>query len=192
VIGSLISVTAVAYYVTPFEVLTKLWIISTAIAGVMFPAFSMSGDLDRKRTSMLYRRAMRYTLAIFLPATAALVICAQWYLTLWLGADFASHSFRVAQLLLAGIFAMAMANLPFALVQSLGRPDIPAKLNLVEIPVYALCLFWLVQNYGVVGAAFAWMLRAVIDGALLLILANRLQRDSAPRISPNSGEVAAF
>lgn len=39
VIARLISVTAVAYYATPYEVVTKLWIIPSALLGVMFPAF---------------------------------------------------------------------------------------------------------------------------------------------------------
>jgi len=57
-IGSLISVSAVAYYVTPYEVVTKFWIIPSAIAAVMFPAFSMSFAEDRNRTAMLFSRAL--------------------------------------------------------------------------------------------------------------------------------------
>ena len=37
-IGAMVSMTAVAYYATPYEVVTKLWIIPGALMGVMFPA----------------------------------------------------------------------------------------------------------------------------------------------------------
>src|ERR1019366_9056928 len=51
-IGVLLSATAVAYYATPFEVVTKLLIISTAISAVMFPAFSLSAARDFNRSSI--------------------------------------------------------------------------------------------------------------------------------------------
>ena len=38
-IGGLISVTAVAYYATPYEVVTKLWLIPSSLVSVLFPLF---------------------------------------------------------------------------------------------------------------------------------------------------------
>ena len=46
VIGGIISVAAVAYYATPYEMVTKLWIIPSAIVGVLFPAFAASYRQD--------------------------------------------------------------------------------------------------------------------------------------------------
>jgi O-antigen/teichoic acid export membrane protein len=183
VIGGMVSATAVAYYATPYEVVTKLFIISGAVSGVMFPAFSLAGGMDRHRSSMLYRRSMAYMLAVLLPVTAVLILGAKAGLSLWLGADFASHSYRVAQLLLLGTFALAMESLPFVLIQGLGRPDIPAKLNLLEIPVYAAGLYWLILKYGVNGAAIAWVLRATVDALLLIYFVHRLQRGPSTELS---------
>ena len=39
-IGTLISMAAVAYYATPYEAASKLFIIPSSIVGVLFPAFS--------------------------------------------------------------------------------------------------------------------------------------------------------
>jgi O-antigen/teichoic acid export membrane protein len=175
VIGAMVSTAAVAYYATPFEVVTKLLIVSGAISGVMFPAFSLAGTMDRHRSSMLYRRAMGYMYAGLLPVTALLLMGAKSGLSLWLGVDFATHSYRVAQLLLVGTFALAVESLPFVLIQGLGRPDIPAKLNLLEIPVYATGLYWLVRGYGITGAAAAWGLRATVDALLLIYFARCLR-----------------
>jgi O-antigen/teichoic acid export membrane protein len=186
VVGALLSMVAVAYYATPFEIATKLWIVSTAISGVMFPAFSLSGALNSDRTSVLYRRAMTSTLAILLPLTTVLLAGAKQGLSLWLGPDFAAHSYRVAQFLLVGAFALGMAALPFALIQGLGRPDIPAKLNLLEIPFYVVGLYWFVSNYGVIGAATAWMLRATADSLLLIFFAHRLQGKASAAFSKTS------
>jgi O-antigen/teichoic acid export membrane protein len=50
-IGALVSMTAVAYYATPYEVVTKFLVLPVALTGVMFPAFSASFTLDRERTT---------------------------------------------------------------------------------------------------------------------------------------------
>jgi O-antigen/teichoic acid export membrane protein len=176
VIGALVSTTAVAYYATPYEVVTKVFIISGAVSAVMFPAFSTAAASDRQRSSMLYRRGMAYMFALMLPLTSVLILLAKPGLTLWLGADFAAHSYRVAQLLLLGTFALAMESLPFVFIQGLGRPDIPAKINLLEIPFYAAGLYWLVQTYGINGAAAAWVLRGTVDSVLFIYFAHRLQK----------------
>ena len=189
VIGTLVSVTAVAYYATPYEVVTKLFVITGAISSVMFPAFSMAGAMNRQRSSMLYRRAMGYTFAALLPVTAVLLVGAKPGLSLWLGADFASHSYRVAQLLVVGTSVMAMEALPFVLIQGLGRPDVPAKINLLELPFYAVGLYGLIQKYGVTGAAGAWALRGAVDTLLLIYFAHRLLRN--PSNDPSKVQIAA-
>jgi O-antigen/teichoic acid export membrane protein len=192
VIGALISATAVAYYITPYEVVTKLLIISTAIAAVMFPAFSLSSAQDFDGSSVLYRQTLKYTLAILLPLTVFLLLIAKRGLSLWLGNSFGSNSYRVTQFLLIGAFALSMEALPFALLQGLGRPDIPAKVNLAEIPIYAGALYWLIQNYGVAGAAAAWSLRAIVDSLLLLFFANRLLGKPRTQVAEVSAECAVL
>ncbi len=177
VIGALVSAAAVAYYATPYEVVTKLLIVSSAVSAVMFPAFSLSSakNSDSRRLGALYRRTTWYILAILIPLTAVLIAIARPGLSLWLGSNFSMHSYRIAQLLLVGTLALAVGALPFSLLQGLGRPDIPAKLNLMELPFYAAALYWFIQTYGVTGAAVAWMLRASGDAALLVFFAHRIQ-----------------
>src|SRR6266850_6479155 len=53
-IGAMVSMAAVAYYATPYEIVTKLWLIPGALVGVMFPAFSTSFAQDRDRAALLY------------------------------------------------------------------------------------------------------------------------------------------
>jgi O-antigen/teichoic acid export membrane protein len=183
VIGATVSAAAVAYYATPYEVVTKLFVVSGAISAVMLPAFSLTTLEGRQRSARLYHRSLGYTIAGFLPVTLALMFGAKFGLSLWIGADFASHSYRIAQLLLIGTFSLAIASLPFVLIQGQGRPDIPAKLNLAEIPLYAAGLYWLIQRYGVTGAAAAWALRATADAALLFYFAHRLNRDPSLEVS---------
>jgi O-antigen/teichoic acid export membrane protein len=189
VIGALVSAGAVTYYATPYEVVTKILVVSNAISAVMFPAFSLASSHDLELAGRLYRRAMKHLVAVVGPLTIVLIPLANRGLSIWLGPDFAANSFRVAQLLLVGTLALALEAVPFAFIQGSGRPDIPAKLNLVEIPLYALALFWLIQRYGVTGAAAAWALRATVDALLLIWFTYKLQTES--RSAPSKGMFAS-
>ena len=173
VIGAIVSMAAVAYYATPFDVVTKLLLIPGAVVGVMFPAFTSSFTNDRERAALLYGRSVKYTLLALFPIILLITALAQNGLTLWLGADFAQHSSRVAQWLALGVLANSLALIPFSFVQGIGRPDLTAKLHLVELPVYLLMLFWLIRVGGIEGAAIAWTLRTILDASALFVLAGR-------------------
>jgi len=173
-IGTLLSVAAVAYYATPYEVVTKLWLIPGALVAVMFPAFSTSFAQDRNRTALLFGRSVRYVLLALFPIVLLIVVLAQDGLKLWLGAEFAQHSTRVLQWLTVGVFINSMALVPFAMVQGVGRPDLTAKLHLIELPVYLGLLWWLIGVRGIEGAAIAWTARAAVDTLVLFGLARRL------------------
>jgi O-antigen/teichoic acid export membrane protein len=172
-IGALVSMTAVAYYATPYEVVTKLWLIPGALVGVMFPAFSASFAQDRSRTAVLYSRCVKYIFLAVFPVVLLIVVLAQFGLTLWVGADFAQHSFRVLQWLAVGVLFNSLAQVPFALVQGIGRPDMTAKLHMAELPFYLLALWWLISSYGVEGAAIAWTARVGVDALILFVMAKR-------------------
>jgi O-antigen/teichoic acid export membrane protein len=63
---------------------------------------------------------------------------------------------------------------PFALVQGVGKPDLTAKLHLIELPAYLAALWWLTKAHGIEGAAIAWTARATFDAIVLMVLAKRL------------------
>jgi O-antigen/teichoic acid export membrane protein len=173
-IGALVSLTAVAYYATPYEIATKFWFIPGVLLPVMFPAFSTSFEQDRDRTALLYGRCVKYVFLILFPVVLLTVGFARNGLTLWLGAEFAQHSFRVLQWLAVGVFLNSLAQVPFALVQGAGRPDLTAKLHLIELPLYLLGLWWLISMYGIEGAAIAWTARVGVDALILFAMAQRL------------------
>ncbi len=173
VIGSLVSVAAVAYYTTPYEMVSKLWLIPSSLVAVMFPAFSTSFARDPNRTAVLYGRTMKYLLLALFPIILVIVVLAQDGLRVWLGADFAQHSARTLQWLAAGLFINGLAAAPFAVVQGAGRPDLTAKLHLIELPAYLVALFWLTKLWGIEGAAIAWTGRVTLDALVLFVLAKR-------------------
>ena len=173
-IGSLISITAVAYYTTPYEVVTKLLIIPAALAAVLFPAFAASFAHDRERTRQLFVKGLKYTYIVLFPLCLLITAFAYEGLSFWLGTEFANHSSRVLQWIAIGIFINGLTHIPFAFVQGLGHPDLTAKLHVVELPIYLVLLFALISLFNIEGAAIAWLIRVTLDCLLLLVFSFKL------------------
>jgi len=190
-IGSILSLAAVAYYATPYEVATKLTIVPGALVGVMFPAFSAAMVADRVRAAMLYRRAAKYVGLFLFPVSLAMIILSQDFLQIWLGHEFAVHSTRVLQILSLGVFANGLAFVPFALIQGTGRADITGKLHLAELPFYLAAMWYLTVHYGIIGTAIAWLLRVVADCILLFLLADHVIGSPQRTLWPASGAICA-
>jgi O-antigen/teichoic acid export membrane protein len=173
-IGGLLSLSAVAYYATPYEMVTKLLLVPNAIAQVLFPAFSASLAVDRPRAGLLFDRTLKVVFLALFPALLVLATLAPELLTVWLGREFALQSSRVLQWLAVGVFVNGLAQVSFALVQGAGRADFTARLHLAELPFYLAAVWGLIHAWGVVGAAVAWTLRAAVDALVLTLVAHRL------------------
>jgi O-antigen/teichoic acid export membrane protein len=84
-IGALASMTAVAYYTIPYEVVTKIGIIPAALVGVLFPAFSSSFVYNRRYTARLFSRGVRFIFLGMFPVTLFIVTFANEGIDFWLG-----------------------------------------------------------------------------------------------------------
>jgi O-antigen/teichoic acid export membrane protein len=170
-IAAVISASAVAYYATPYDIVTKLSIFPLALSGVLFPAFASLMTHRPHEVEGLHRRGLATTMLLLGPLIAVIVVFGHGGLEAWLGGSFADRSTTVLQWLAVGVFANAAAQIPFTLIQGVGRPDITAKLQLAELPFYLVLLWVMVKGDGIVGAALAWAIRVTIDAVLLLALA---------------------
>ncbi len=172
-IGALVSMSAVAYYATPYEVVTKLWIFSASLLAALFPVVSALAVVPGEEIRQLYRRASRYLLVSVAPLVGVLLSFAEDLLRIWIDADFARHSADVAKWLAVGVLINVVAQVPFTVLQGMGRAGIAARLQLAQLPFYVPALWYLTSTLGVRGAAIAWTIRAMADFLLLAHAANR-------------------
>jgi O-antigen/teichoic acid export membrane protein len=174
-IGAVLSVTAVAYYSAPWEVVTRLLIIPGAFTTVLFPLFSFLHYRHTAETSRLYLLGLKGILLTLTPLVLLVIVFARAGLTWWLGPEYAEAGFRPMQVLALGVLLNGLAGVPFALVQGNGRADLTAKLHLVELCFYVPVLWWLMGTMGITGVALAWLLRVGLDLVLLALTAWSLQ-----------------
>jgi O-antigen/teichoic acid export membrane protein len=176
VIGAMLTVTAVAQYVTPYEVVVKLLIIPVSLTSVVLPAFASSFAKNPSRMSELYDKSLRAVMLATFPAVLVAVALAREGLLLWIGPVLPPESAVVAQWLAAGVFVTALAQSPLTALQSAGRPDLIAKVHVAELPFYLAGLLVLTRAFGLRGVAIAWTLRATLDAIALSWIAHRQLR----------------
>jgi O-antigen/teichoic acid export membrane protein len=170
VIGAQVSLAAVAYYTAPYEVLTRLGVIPAALAGALYPALAAASPTQAR---LLHRRAVLTLLVTAVPLALVAALLAPFWMSLWLGDEYARQGTRVAQWLAAGVAANCLAQIPFTLLHARGRADLAGKLHIAELPLYLAVLFPLIRGYGIEGAAMAWFGRCAADAVLLFGLAHR-------------------
>jgi len=175
-IGALASMAAVAYYTAPFEMVSRLAIVPGALVSVLFPAFAFSFAQESSRAGRLLRQSVTHTFMVLFPIALVIMTFAHEGLQLWLGPSFADHSAPIMRWLTVGALFNCVALVPFTFVQGIGRPDVTAKLHLLELSPYLLVLYWAIGRYGVAGAAIAGTLRVTFDTVLMFYMAHRLMR----------------
>ena len=93
-------------------------------------------------------------------------------MSLWLGNEYALKSYIIFQILILGFVFNSIAQIPFASIQSNGRSKTTAILHLCELFPYLLLLYFLINGYGLIGAAWAWTIRMFVDLLILYIIDN--------------------
>lgn len=163
VIAYLLSATAVTVYILPYEIVVQAVIFVTAISSVMFPTVSKMLVECPDRWRGYFYRWLAITAVVMLFVCGTLAWFLPFILKIWLKENFDPQSILVGQVLCVGVFANSVGIMQYALLHAKGRTDITARLHLFELPFFLILLFVLVGLFGVVGAAWAWVLRMVFD-----------------------------
>ena len=178
-IGSILTMSAVTFYTAPFEAVTRLSIIPQSLAISLFPAFSaLDGVGDRQKLEFYYASSVKYVLLVLTPIVLVVTIFGKEILKLWLGIEFATESAMALRILSVGVLINSIGSITFSLFQGTGRPDIPAKFHLLELPLHLVAAYILISHWGITGAALAWTVRVTFDTFLLFMATFRIHHFS--------------
>lgn len=173
-IGAMISMAALTAYSVPMEIISKSFILPVAISGVMFPAFARSFAAHPESVRHLFERSSKLVVLILCPPCLVIVTFAPQIMSRWMGPEFALRSSAILQMLAVGAFVTGLSWIPLTLLHAAHRPDLTARIHLVDFPFYALVLWFSIHEYGVLGAAFAWSGRLLMENLVLFAMARRV------------------
>lgn len=181
-IGALLPMANVAYYAVPYDLVNRIRIFPQALLKTLFPEFSQMETENRKNETRILIEASWRGIVLVVGLVGILISFYSWdILALWLGTDMAIKSATVMMIFGIGFSINAVAFIPFNYLQSIGRPDIPAKMHLLEFPIYIVLLVTFTKAYGIFGTALAWSIRVTVDAVLNTIF-------MLIKLKPESGE----
>jgi O-antigen/teichoic acid export membrane protein len=155
-IARLTSLQDLTYYAIPYDLVQRLLVVSSAVAGAAYPMFA-AGSVSTVRD--VTGRSMRF-IAMGLGVPCVLLAThARPILQLWLGDDLAQRSAKVLVLLAVATLINGFGYVPYALAEARGAPRVVALYHALELAPYAALTYVLVRSYGVEGAAVAWLAR---------------------------------
>ncbi|WP_162009702.1 flippase [Methylocystis heyeri] len=176
VIGSMMSASAVTYYVVPFQLAERATLLPSALTQALFPRFAADSIVESRQLATLSTRALA---AVTTPAMIFALLVVEPFFRLWIGPEFASNAYVTALILLLAYWINGLAYVPYTQLQAAGRPDLTAKCHLVELLPYLAVLFLGLRLWGIPGAAVAFALRTFGDWALLMWFAGALPSGAA-------------
>jgi len=169
ILSNSVGAASVAFYNAPSDLIEKISVLPGALARTIFPLFSRLGS------HIEYEKKIYFGLVIvLLILLAPLFLMAESIMDLWLGEPYGLQSSFILKILIIGFFFNALAQIPFAAIQAKGHSRLTALLHLTEVAPYLLLLFYLVDILGLVGAAYAWTARVIIDFFCLLFFSRRI------------------
>ncbi len=172
-IAAIIAAGVVAFYTVPSETIIRLLMLPAALTGALFPRLASYWQEDRGGAKDLYFRCLKLVAMVMGPLCLVIALGSYWGLSLWLSSEFASQSWLIASILSVGIFLNSIAFVPFATIQAVGKAKATALINIGVLIVYVPILLLFLTWFGIIGAAIAWVLRALLDVLLLLVAAKK-------------------
>lgn len=176
VIGAVITAQAVALFVTPLEIVLKLWIVPGALTAVLFPRMAQMAAQGAGAGADLYRQSLVLIGLVVLPLAAAMAIYSREILLVWISAEFARDSALVMSILACGMLMGCFGQIGFTQIQGLGQAKWTALIYIVQLPLYVAAVWWAASSFGIAGVAWAWFARVVIDTLAMNEVAQRLMR----------------
>lgn len=173
IMSMLFGPTTVAYYTVPFDALTKLLAIPSAVGQSLFPTLAeLHRDDEKTMLQYIMRSRSLILIGISLPVFTIALFCGE-ILSFWLGSLFESKSTFIVQVLCIGIIPNALASPFFIALQATDHQKITGLCNLIELPCYIIAVLVLSHYFGIAGAAMAFSIRTSLDYLLLRYFSHR-------------------
>ena len=164
-ISALVGADKLSVYAIPQEGLMRLLMIPIAICGALMPLFAsiVSPQELQKTFKENYHRMVKIMGAL----CAITALIAYPILSWWISADFAKQAYPITLVFVVGTFINGMATVPYTFLHAIGKTKVTAQFHMMELVVYIGLIYVLTNQFGLMGAAFAWVLRVSLDLSLL-------------------------
>lgn len=150
---------ALPYYTLPGNVASKTPSVINTLSSIIFPVISrLNGVDDMEKIRNIYKRALHLLMVISFAITISIVLFANKIMLYWLDVDFATRSAGVLVILAFTYFLLSLGGTLNAFLLGLSKTKFLFKISVLMAVVNAILLFILLPKFGIVGAAWAYLL----------------------------------
>ena len=158
-VSKIMSLEDLGYYYLAYNVAVCLTLIQSSINSAMFP--TLSEDFSKNNPDNFKNKYINITqLTIYVVALPAFIMIFYSYegLVLWVGEEAASGSSLVMAILAMGFLITASISNSYIASIAAGKPLIAIKINIIAIIFYIPLMYFLIIEYGIVGASICWLI----------------------------------
>ncbi len=171
VIGSVLNAQSVAFYSVPFNLVSRVSVVPGSLATSIFPKLSRG---QREDSAKLASEALAGLAAVMTILCVCGIAALPIFMQHWVGLDFTRHAASVGVILMIGVWVNSLAYIPYSHLQAIERPDLVAKFHAIELVPFLGVLWVGLHAFGLIGAAWAWTLRVIVDAVLLFVVAGQI------------------
>jgi O-antigen/teichoic acid export membrane protein len=175
-IGGTIGAAAVSYFAVPYSLGDRSAIIGNSVGSALFPKLSALKGRALLDQSI---RIERVLMMIMLPTIVVAMFVIAPFLEFWVGRGFASQASVAGQVLMVGAWFDSTSRVPLYALRAQTRPEVVAKVDLLQVVPYWIILYIALARWGLVGAAGAYVCRVALNYVLLDAALGSLRRNGA-------------
>lgn len=165
---------SVGYYAIAVGIAEKLWLIPGSVSTVLFPRISAIEDTQANKLTPI---ASRHTLFIVFVTSLVLIVFAKPLILLLFGIDFLP-SVKPLVILQPGIVVLSFCKILTSDLAGRGRPEIGTLAAFVSLAVNIPLNIFLLERWGISGAAFASSVAYCLATMIVLIAFSRISKTS--------------
>ena len=162
-IGYLLGTSAITYYSVSLNVAQQVHAAVGASTSFLFPLVSSESEKkDKRDLKRIYKICSLLGIIISLSILLPLLIGGKFFLTVWMGADFAAHSYVLMTILLCAYFLLAVNVVPHYFLLGFGEMRFVSLTNIAGGALSLIGMIILIPLFGINGAALSRILYAPI------------------------------
>jgi O-antigen/teichoic acid export membrane protein len=153
-IAMMLGTSSLTYYTVCIQVAQQIHGLVGAAFSFLFPHISAKHEAGNGMgVRNAFRLAVLVNVGLSLALTTPLVLLGRRILTMWMGADFAAHSYVVLIILAVGFCALSLNVVPHFTLLGLGKVRFLSVTNLAGGIISLVAAALLILPFGLVGAA---------------------------------------
>ncbi len=163
------------YYTLASTVAGVLYIVIGPITTAFYPRMvELSTQNDQVALATLYHQGAQLITILIAPAVMLLCFFSKEVLFMWSGdVNLAEKTGSILTIFVVGVFLNCLMHMPVQLQLAYGWVSLGIKTNIVAVVALVPAIFWIVPRYGVIGAAWIWV---ILNAGYVLIAIQLMHR----------------